>query len=577
MNTYFIELRNHFWIDCGIAGLYLIAESNSDRLKHNNIEIEVDDEKNALVFKYSELSSLRQFFLECYEDLAMRYWNVSTLKQKQNPELVLMDKQTRELKLGPKRVPTPIAGLFVKGSSWKKADKVTLQELNEDERAKVMTFLEKNKKSLWGMKQYLLYELPTCHPTLEILPEYKSRRKGKICCVCGKEAMTYSEVSQPSYLLFASNTAAKSFNSQGKNPDIICWECKFLSKFALHTAGYKKVGNDLLIIQPYSPSIRMLIDIQSEMGAISPLRKQNDDEVFYCNIGLESDSLVQFATKPFELLWAFFNDKFSLLMKERNKQNIAEDNEIYDWLDEDEFADFFKKVYANPVMFFLLYVQVGRQTFITKALTIYQDICYVFRLLKYMNEDKIRIRAFYNSLWDNDNSKNPNMLRDKVCRKILQKHSILHILEPFCFKNIMNGRMMAYSDVFGFIKNYELLIKKEGVGMNKEQIDIAVNLGKQIAGSVIPKPDSDGKRDRNLTEASIKKIKGDLFVLRKTRTPTDFLNELNNMMFRYGITVSNKLLEGILEEVRFEDFRAYCVMGALQIINAINNSLKGDN
>lgn len=575
MSTYSIELRNHFWIDSGIAGLYLIAESNPDRLKRHNVEIKINEDKNSLEFNYYDLANLRQFLLECYDDLAMHYWNVSTAKQKQNPEIVLMDKQTRELKLGPKRVPTPIANLFVKGSSWK-ADKVTLKELDENEKRKVITFLEENKKKLWGSKEYLLYELPTCHPTLEILPESKSKRKSKVCCICGKEANTYSDVGQPSYLLFASNTAAKSFNSEGKAPDVICWECEYLSKFALHTAGYKKVGDNLLIIQAYSPSLQMLIDIQSEMGAISPLRRHGDDDIYYCNIGLESDSLVQYASKPYELLWAFFYDKFSLLMKERIKQEAADDLQMQDWLDENEFNNFFQKVYSNPVMFFMLYAETGGKTFMTKDLTIYQDICYVFRLFRYMLEDRVNLKSFYSSLWDSDNSKNPNMIREKVCRSILLKHSILHIMEPFCFRKIMNGQIMAYSDIFRFVKNYELLIKKEGAGMNKEQVDIAVNLGKQIAGSVIPKPDSEEKRDRGATEAAIKKIKGDLFVLRKTRTPADFLNQLNNMMFRYGIVVSGKLLDGVLEDVKFEEFRAYCIMGALQVINAVNNSLKGD-
>ena len=140
----------------------------------------------------------------------------------------------------------------------------------------------------------------------------------------------------------------------------------------------------------------------------------------------------------------------------------------------------------------------------------------------------------------------------------------------------MNGQIMAFSNLFSLIKNYELLIKKEGVGMNKEQIDIAVNLGKQIVGAVIPKPDSGERRDKNATESAIKKIRGDLFVLRKSRTSIDFLNQLNNMMLRYGIIVSNKLLDGILEDVKFEEFRAYCIMGALQVVNAVYKSLKED-
>jgi len=571
MNIYSIKLRNHFWIDNGIAGLYLIAISNQERLEHYKIEIRINEEENSLDFIYNDLSSLRQFLSECYnDDLAMRYWNVSTSKQKENPELVIMDKTTGELKLGPKRVPTPIAALFVKGSSWK-PNGVKFDELMENDKNRVMAFMQETKKDLWGKKKYLLYDLPTCHPVIDILPEINSKRKPQVCCVCGSKSNSCREVGQPAYLLFASNTATKSFNSQAKMPDVICWECEFLSKFALHTAGYKKIGNDMLIVQSYSSSIQMLIDLQSEMGANSPLRKHGDDDIYYCNIGLEGDSLIRHASKPFELLWAFLYDKFSLLMKEHKKQTTEN---LESWLEENDFSDFFMKVYINPVMFFLIYAETGTKTFITKDLTVYQDICYFFRLLQYMRENNVDLKSFFSSIWDSDNDKNPNFIREKVCRRILMKQSILSVLEQFCFKKIMNGKIISFSNTFNFIRNYELIIKKEGEGMTKEQVEIAVNLGKQIAGSVIPKADSEERKDRSKTEAAIRKIKGDLFVLRKSRTSTDFLNQLTNMMLRYGISVSGKLLDGILEEVRFEDFRAYCIMGALQVVNAANNSLK---
>jgi len=56
----------------------------------------------------------------------------------------------------------------------------------------------------------------------------------------------------------------------------------------------------------------------------------------------------------------------------------------------------------------------------------------------------------------------------------------------------------------------------------------------------------------------------------------DFINQLNNLQFRYGIAVSKNILDGILEEVDFEDFRAYCVLGALNVYNAKNNKDKED-
>ncbi len=569
MGVYSIKMRNHYWIDNGIAGLYLIARSGENRLRHYNVEVRINEDENSLEFMYHDLSRLRQFLHECYTDLAMRYWNVSTAKQKENPEVVLMDRETGELKLGPKRVPTPIAALFVKGSSWK-ANGITFKELTENEKKQVQAFLKKTGKSLWGKKEFVLYDLPTCHPQLDILPESNPRRKKQVCCVCGNESSNCSEVSQPSYLLFASNTATKSFNSEGKMPDVICWECEFLSKFALHTAGYKKAGtNDILIIQAYSPSLPTLIDLQTEVGADSPLRRHGD-EIYYCNIGLESDSLVRHAAKPFELLWAFLYDKFFILTKEQVKDETSD--AVKSWLGDEDFDEFFRKIAFAPVMFFLLYAEIGSKTFITKDLTIYQDICYFFRLLKYMKENDIDPGVFFSSIWDSED-KNPALVREEICRKILMKQSILHVLEPFCFRKIMNGQPMAFSNVLNFLENYELLIEKEGAGMNKEQVETAVNLGKQIALSVLP----EDRKDKNKLDAAVKKIKGDLFVLRKSRTSTDFLNQINNIMFRYGIPVSGKLLDGILEEVKFEDFRAYCVMGALQVINAANSSLNNNS
>jgi len=112
-----------------------------------------------------------------------------------------------------------------------------------------------------------------------------------------------------------------------------------------------------------------------------------------------------------------------------------------------------------------------------------------------------------------------------------------------------------------FAVNYEIQIKEDV--MKKEQIETAVNLGKQIVIQALQQ-ESEDKMKENI----LKKIKGDLFVLRKSRTKADFLTELNNLQFRYGITVSSKLLDGILEEVDFEDFRAYCIMGALNVFNS---------
>lgn len=102
--------------------------------------------------------------------------------------------------------------------------------------------------------------------------------------------------------------------------------------------------------------------------------------------------------------------------------------------------------------------------------------------------------------------------------------------------------------------------------MNREQIEVAVNLGKQI----VTQPYLASGKDKDV----LKRIRGDLYALRRTRTVTDFITQLNKFQFRYGISVSKPVLEGILNEVPFEDFKGYCIMGALNNFNYYNSEKK---
>lgn len=98
--------------------------------------------------------------------------------------------------------------------------------------------------------------------------------------------------------------------------------------------------------------------------------------------------------------------------------------------------------------------------------------------------------------------------------------------------------------------------------MTQDQVDAAVNLGKQIVLSA-----RDAAKDTS--DSNFDRVQGDLFALRKTRTVTDFLEQLNRIQFRYNIIVSNQILGGILEKVTFDDFKSYCLLAALNTYNNI--------
>ena len=101
--------------------------------------------------------------------------------------------------------------------------------------------------------------------------------------------------------------------------------------------------------------------------------------------------------------------------------------------------------------------------------------------------------------------------------------------------------------------------------MTEEQITLATKLGAQIVISAREILMKEGE-----SSDLLKGIKGDLFTLRKTRTATDFLEQLNRLQFRYGIVVNKEIASGILakSEVPFEEFKAYCMISALNAYNS---------
>ena len=101
--------------------------------------------------------------------------------------------------------------------------------------------------------------------------------------------------------------------------------------------------------------------------------------------------------------------------------------------------------------------------------------------------------------------------------------------------------------------------------MTKNQIKLASNLGRQIVGAAKEALMKEGKPD------ALKAIKGALFTLRKTRTATDFLEQLNRLQFRYRFVVSTEIATGVLteENVPFKDFKAYCMISTLNHYNGV--------
>ncbi len=553
--VYTFFLRHHWWFDAGLVGLYYIATAIRDRTPvYDSIMCSADAE--GITFQAPGKELLKEFLNSCYLELANRYWNVSSKKQREENDLVIYYKQTDRLDLIPRRNSTPIPSLFTKGSSFR-ADGEEYEMLSSDMKKRVDLFLEENRKNLWGNKRRLLYEPPVCHPKMVLFPD---SRKKAICCICGQENVC-SDVSQPSFLLFASPTATLSFNSEARKPDKICWECQFLSKFAVESAHYKSSGDNLYVLQVASAHAKKLIDTHCILGSQSAIREFDMDN-YLSNIGTQKgdNRLLYYARLPYELLWAFFHDTYDLLRKDAETRSRSKD----------ELTMFcIKPFIETPLQLILLITSSKGKTFLLKEIINYTESAYAFRLLHSLQEefslDHRFLYKFFQDLYLPEGKKafelNNHIFRNRILQRVLQKKPILQDIEELAFRKSLQQAFPYVSNLLDFTRHYQPIIQ-EGLGMTKEQIEVAVNLGKQIVISA-------REAAKDVSSSNFDRVKGDLFALRKTRTVTDFLEQLNRIQFRYNIVISNQILGGIFQDstVSFVDFKSYCLLSALNTYN----------
>ena len=248
--------------------------------------------------------------------------------------------------------------------------------------------------------------------------------------------------------------------------------------------------------------------------------------------------------------------KYNVLARESTEEEQTDEP-----LEDDFLKDFLESISASAVQIYLLYTVGSGDTFLTKNLILYDDLGYFFRLIHHMKQNHVDIKKVFNSLYEEN-----NLFREKILKNVLKKHSILQLMEQISFKKVLAEEPVSMNNILNFTTEYQKIIR--GDNMNKEQIETAVNLGKQIVIQAVERAKAENESEKQ----ALKKIKGDLYQLRKSRTRTDFLGQLNNLQFKYGISVSNHILDGLLEEADFEDFRSYCILGALNVYNTKNRN-----
>lgn len=540
-------------MDSGLLGLYQIAKD--EKFGEMGVELKLNDD--GVSFKGTE-ANLDTFFHKTYDSLLAQYYNISTQKQKDETAGFYYDSKNDKFVRFPKVKSMGIAGLiFSKGSGYKPTKREEKYVKIKDESGKNIKskLLPPNYAHLQERLDNFLSETELKNDTSSLLIDGpnmirpsvainvkhgKGKLKGK-CFFCGDNSI--DDIGSTVFPLITGSSGILSFNSGGGKPEKVCWKCDFIGKFVPVNGFYTINNGNYHMYFPYSSSLEKMNDVITNLKAI-----KIEDPKYLRNINHQLGGYFQ---RPFEQLLSFLYSLYRIVMTRKTTGSTNEEYEL-------DFEKLFEIALSKaPIEFFVLYTEALGDTQMGKMIWPFKDSVYLFRLFDNLERNKINIKETMNLFIDFDQPKNESktIVRNRICERILRKQSIVELVEPHVFR-INKSKMQYIKPINDLVILYEKIIKEEGVKMNQEIIDTAVSLGKTIGKSVGP---------------SGKKGKGDLFRLRKTRKPEDFLNEINRIQLKYGTLVTADLYnKGQAVGDNFSEFKQFCMIAALNTFNAEN-------
>lgn len=550
MNDSLIEVHfpkyNHFWMDAGLLGLYHIALS--EQPKEFDIEVKLDDD--GVFFRGTE-EKIQSFLQKVYDALLKKYYNISSQDQKEKKEGFYFDTKTDRFIRFPKVKSMGIAGLIFNKAPRPtqgeiKYDKTKDQKgiLSEDSlniQERLNNFLQENKLKI-GSSSLLIDGPNAIQPKVEIRVK-NGNAKGN-CFICGDSSSSLSEIGGTVFPMITGSSGVLSFNSTGSRPEKVCWKCDFIGKFVPVTGFYVMSKDSYHIYFPYSSSLEKMKDVFRSLEI-----SKFEDLKFLRNFENRLGGYIQ---KPYEHFFSFLYSLYRVVMVKKISSSSTDDEYELDYEKLIEVS-----LNRAPLDFFVVHTESLGDTQMGKMIWSFQESVYFFRLLYYLEMNKIDIKKVMGLLVDFDQTKNENktIIRNRICEKILKKQSIVDLIEQHVFR-INKSKTQNIKPLSDFVVLYEKIIREGGNCMDQETIDIAVSVGKTIGMSIAP---------------GGKKGKGDLFRLRKTRKPEDFLNEINRIQMKYGTRVSADLYnKGQNMEENFSEFKQFCMIAALNTFNAGN-------
>jgi hypothetical protein len=607
------------WIDAGVVGLYRVlmgypsyaaTVSGADMklpgsAAHPTVSAKL--ECDGLIL-HGRLDELRNCLERAYERLIDCYFNLSSKNQKEDKDRYnfFYNSQTDCFVPFPKKRADGVgvgtlfaAAAHATGSiiKWvKEADDEgkpkprpgKLPPEYAELQAKLEVFIAQSSLKL-GEKSLLLDGENKVGPKVDIDAIFKTSTSAKTCFLTG--VPEYGSTIEATSTAFPLINPNRSFINSTSDKLHISAKADFVTKFVAAVTFFYSRDHNLHLFFPSANNLRSINKMVTQLQYMVGL-----DDNLYRNLDLPFEAYLQGRS---EVLVAFLYRVFTKLSEQKAAsapsvpilfENDSEplfddsdspiDSTIPETLAEEIIsaeAVYEAALFHGPVTFTIVSAyKKGKQRYVVRDFWTFHDLAYLSRLFEKMLQTvqvasgrrKICCspKAFMNTLIDFEAKQHEAVFRDKVCEAILNKRSVLSLLERHAYRIYTQSepdKPRRVEPLLDFAVLYEVE-RYEGTSMQKENYEKMVKtarwLGENIADGVI-QAIRDPKRNESKGRA-----KGVFFRLRKTRTTTAFLDELARLQTRYypEIDLPKDFFEpALFNQATFEEFRAFCVVAAL--------------
>jgi hypothetical protein len=553
---------NHFWFDSGLLGLYELLRS-----VENGVVSTVDDQGITI---RGEEAAIEVALQEAYDALIKKYYDLSTKWQRGNrSEYNFYYDTARDAFVDfPKKKARGIASLIYDKAprpagnvvKWERKERRDVEVDGKDRKRwrgvlppsyahlqrRMDEFLD--ARGLEVTTNGLLLDRPN-----EIRPKIpkirlvvkEGKRRGT-CYFCGDIAGHFVEASQTVFPFITGGSGVRSFNTLAGRAEKVCWRCAFLGKFVPVNGFYVTRGEHLFAFFPYSTSLSKMDDVYGMLQDFvydDPNYAKNFEH--FLPVGDYAEGFFQ---RPFEIAFAFFHTLYRKLLVHERPDN---ETPVFDWEKMLEIT-----LAKAPIEFVVVHAEKKGDTWMGKLVWPFRQTVYFFRLMNAVSEAGVDVKEVMRLLVDYSKTQfeQKTLIRNRICERILKQQSVLSLVESYGF----SADLTYTKPLFDFVTVYEDIIRKEDA-MTTEEQEAAVTLGRRIGTAI-----GHAAREKTGTGGN----KGDLFALRKMRKKVDFLNQLNRLQFKYGLTIPPDVYEGKLTDTNYAEFKSFCMLAALNSFNA---------